>query len=55
MILLAAGLNWHGWYALRRGIATPVNNVEKDAMAAKGLLQHAIVVTTQKYYIKKAP
>jgi integrase len=54
-ILLVAGLKWHGWYALRRGIATLVNSVEKDAMAAKGLLRHASVVTTQKHYIKEVP
>lgn len=54
-ILAAAGLKWHGWYALRRGIATLVNAVEKDAMAAKGLLRHASVTTTQKHYIKEVP
>jgi len=54
-ILKAAGMKWHGWYALRRGIATLVNSVEKDAMAAKGLLRHASVITTQKHYIKEVP
>ena len=54
-VLRAAGLRWHGWYALRRGIATLVNAVEKDAMAAKGLLRHASVTTTQKHYIKEVP
>jgi integrase len=54
-ILEEAGLKWHGWYALRRGIATLVSSVEKDAMAAKGLLRHASVVTTQKHYIKEVP
>jgi len=54
-ILLAAGLKWHGWYALRRGIATLVNPVEKDAMAAKGLLRHTSVIITQKHYIKEVP
>lgn len=54
-ILQAAGLKWHGWYAFRRGIATLVNSVEKDAMAAKGLLRHASVTTTQRHYIKEVP
>jgi|SRR5467141_971433 len=40
---------------LRRGIATLVNAVEKDAMAAKGLLRHASVTTTRKHYIKEVP
>jgi hypothetical protein len=48
-------LRWHGWYALRRGIATLVSSVEKDAMAAKGLLRHASVTTTQRHYIKEVP
>jgi hypothetical protein len=54
-LLMKAGLQWHGWYALRRGIATIVNAVEKDAMAAKGLLRHSSVTTTQKHYIKEVP
>jgi integrase len=54
-ILAAEGLKWHGWYALRRGIATLLNSVEKDAMAAKGLLRHTSVATTQKHYIKDVP
>ena len=41
--------------ALRRGIATLANAVEKDAMAAKGLLRRASVTTTQKHYIKEVP
>jgi integrase len=54
-ILKEAKLEWHGWYSLRRGIATLLNSVEKDAMAAKGLLRHASVTTTQKHYIKDVP
>jgi integrase len=50
-----AGIEWHGWYSLRRGIATMVHNVEKDPMAAKGLLRHSSVITTQKHYIKEVP
>ena len=53
--LTAAGIPWHGWYALRRGIATLLNSVEKDPMAAKGLLRHTSVITTQKHYIKEVP
>ena len=39
----------------RRGIATLVSCVEKDAMAARGLLRHASVTTTQKHFIKEIP
>jgi hypothetical protein len=48
-------MKWYGWYATRRGIATLVNSVKKDAMAAKGLLRHASVTTTQNHYIKEVP
>lgn len=48
-------MKWHGWYALRRWIATLVNSVKKDAMAANGLLRHASVTTAQKHYIKEVP
>jgi len=50
-----AGIAWHGWYSLRRGIATMVHSVEKDPMAAKGLLRHSSVITTQRHYIKEVP
>ena len=50
-----AELEWHGWYSLRRGIATTLQSVEKDPMAAKGLLRHSSVLTTQKHYIKEVP
>ena len=32
-----------------------LNSVEKDPMAAKGLLRHSSVATTQKHYIKEVP
>jgi hypothetical protein len=53
-ILTNAHIQWHGWYSLRRGIATMVHNIEKDPMAAKGLLRHASVITTQGHYIRSA-
>jgi integrase len=53
--LMEAKIAWHGWYSLRRGIATTVHNLEKDPMAAKGLLRHSSVITTQKHYIKEVP
>lgn len=46
---------WHGWYALRRGIATLIATVTKDPMAAKGLLRHSSLVTTANHYIKDVP
>jgi hypothetical protein len=47
--------HWHGWYALRRGVATAVTALSKDAFAAKGLLRHSSVSTTERHYIKDVP
>jgi hypothetical protein len=46
---------WHGWYALRRGVATAVTALSKDSLAAKGLLRHSSVSTTERHYIKNVP
>jgi integrase len=47
-------LGWHGWYALRRGVATAVADLS-DSLAAKGLLRHSSVSTTERHYIKDVP
>jgi integrase len=48
-------VKWNGWYSLRRGIATLASSVERDPMAAKGLLRHSSVNTTLAHYIKDIP
>lgn len=45
------GIPWYGWYSLRRGIATLLKKVE-GAEAAKDLLRHAHLATTESSYIK---
>jgi integrase len=45
---------WYGWYAMRRGIGTLATR-EESSLAAKGLLRHANVATTQQFYIKDVP
>jgi integrase len=45
---------WHGWYSLRRGIATLATTVDSP-LAAKGLLRHSNLATTQQHYIKDVP
>ena len=45
---------WHGWYALRRGVATAVADLS-GSLAAKGLLRHSNVSTTERHYIKDVP
>ncbi len=53
--LKKAGIGWHGWYSLRRGVATAVTALSKDSLAAKGLLRHSNVSTTERHYIKDVP
>ncbi|HEV2340249.1 MAG TPA: hypothetical protein VGS15_00455 [Candidatus Acidoferrales bacterium] len=45
---------WRGWYALRRGCATLATSLD-GALAAKSLLRHANIATTQAHYIKSVP
>jgi len=46
---------WHGWYSLRRGVATALAGLTRDGMAAKGLLRHTNLSTTTRHYIKDIP
>jgi hypothetical protein len=48
-------LEWHGFYSLRRGIATQLTAITRDPMAAKGLLRHSSVNTALAHYIKEVP
>ena len=55
LLLKAAGLNWHGWYSLRRGVATTLAGLTRDGMASKGLLRHTNLATTTRHYVKDVP
>jgi integrase len=46
---------WHGWYSLRRGVATALAGLTKDGMASKGLLRHTNLSTTVRHYLKDVP
>ncbi len=54
-VLRAAGLEWHGWYSLRRGVATTLAGLTRDGMASKGLLRHTNLATTTRHYVKDVP
>lgn len=45
---------WRGWYGLRRGLATLATSIDSQ-LAAKSLLRHSNVHTTQQFYIKSVP
>jgi integrase len=53
--LKAADIEWHGWYALRRGIGTMLTHISHDPLAAKGLLRHNSLGTTLGHYVKDVP
>ena len=53
--LETAGVPWHGWYSLRCGIGTQITATSKDPLAAKGMLRHENVATTEAHYIKDVP
>jgi len=50
-----ASTQWHGWYSLRRGVATALAGLTRDGMASKGLLRHTNLATTTRHYVKDVP
>jgi integrase len=53
--LKAAGIPWHGWHALRRGLASNLVELGADPKIAQAILRHANVRTTLDFYIKARP
>jgi integrase len=51
----AASTQRHGWYSLRRGVATTLAGLTRDGMASKGLLRHTNLATTTRHYVKDVP
>jgi integrase len=45
-------VEWHGWHAFRRGLATNLYDLHLDDTLIKRILRHANVATTRKSYIK---
>jgi len=41
--------------ACAAGVATTIKSLSKDSLAAKGLLRHSSVSTTERHYIKDVP
>ena len=54
-LLKTVGREWHGWYSLRRGVATTLAGLTPDGMASKGLLRHTNLATTTRHYVKDVP
>jgi integrase len=53
--LKAHNLQWHGWHAYRRGLATNLHQLGVDDLTIQAILRHTDVATTRKHYIKTVP
>lgn len=54
-VLKAAGIDFHGWHAFRRGLATNLHSLGIDDHTIKAILRHSSVTVTQRSYIKSLP
>jgi integrase len=54
-ILKEAKIKWKGIYAGRRGAGTILTELTGSALAAKDLLRHTNLTTTEKHYLKPTP
>jgi integrase len=50
--LTKAGLQWHGWHAFRRELATNLHRLGVSDKTIQRILRHANVAVTQNCYIK---
>ena len=53
-LVTKAGLQWHGWHAFRRGLATNLHRLGVSDKIIQRILRHANVAVTQNCYIKTA-
>ncbi len=51
-LLEKAGIEWHGWHAFRRGLATNLQRLGVPIKTAQAILRHADYGTTANYYVK---
>jgi integrase len=54
-VLKVNGLNWKGWHAYRRGLATNPHELGVPDKVIQAILRHEDVSTTQRSYIKTVP
>jgi integrase len=52
VVLQLAGVQWRGWHAFRRGLATALNGTGATDSQTQRVLRHADVSTTLKCYVK---
>ncbi len=51
-VLEAAGIEWHGWHAFRRGLASVLHELGVAELTIKHILRHSDSDVTRKHYIK---
>ena len=51
-VIEANGLEWKGWQAYRRGLATNLKRLGVPDTVIQAILRHEDVSTTQRFYIK---
>jgi integrase len=51
-VLVVNKLQWHGWHAFRRGLATNLHRLGVDDKTIQTILRHSSVQTTREIYIK---
>jgi integrase len=50
--LKGSGVEWHGWHAFRRGLATNLYRIGVPARTIQAILRHSNVSTTLAFYVK---
>ena len=55
MFTLDESLQWHGWHAFRRGVATNLHALGVDDKTIQAILRHSNISVTQNLYIKSVP
>jgi len=53
--LKKAGLEWHGWHAFRRGLATNLYRLGVSDKTIQAILRHSNLATTMNSYVKSVP
>lgn len=54
-VLEKAGIQWWGWHAFRRGLATNLYRLDVSDKAIQAILRHANISTTLNNYVKSVP
>ena len=53
--LQQAGIDWRGWHALRRGLATNLYRLGAPDKTIQAILRHSNLSTTMNSYVKSVP